>query len=865
MVSNRIQHSTERNGRRTRFIALIGALLLGAPALAQTIQPDSSSSVRVVVHDVTDLPIEGATVTLTCRDGSTTIRATNDRGEAMFDGAPIGSCQAVVGSIGFSSFTIEPFSVRAGARVTRQVILQVAGFVEQLEVKADNDRLEDAFTRHLTADQLAALPEDPQELEAILRQLAGDGADIRVNGFSGGRLPLGSRIQDVRIRDDVGAASSDGGPRVEILTTPSDGWRNNVSMHVGDAALNARNAFYGERPAGRTQEYLWQLDGPLARDRTSLSASIDGSKSVESQMMRVAIPGGGTRSNVIGQPANRLGIWTRVEHVISPSQTLRVDFSTNSNEARNQGLTEFDLPERAFSSKGSDGELRVGHHATLRRGYVNDFRFATLWNATETSPVSDARTIRVLDAFTSGGAQQQGQRLWRALQAENEFQFTARQHHMTFGTSIDATNYHGDERSNFAGTFTFASLDSYEAGQPATFVQRLGDPSYAFSMLRYSSFVQDDYRVRRSLMINLGLRHEFQTHSNDRVNLSPRLGASWTPSSRARTTLRASMGVVHTPMSAGVYLQTLLLDGRRQSDIVISNPGYPDPISLGVEQASPPASVIRVDPQLDVPFTHRYSLELAQPIGKYFRFRGTLSRQIGDHLFRSRDVNAPIDGARPDPSLRAVTQLESTARSQTDAVQTELSVSYPPRHLWGSVRYVIGTAINETDGPFSLPPDSFDLTGEWGPARGDARQRVSASLNTDLPGNFRLNAEFQSQSAAPYNVTLGTDSNGDGIFNERPAGVTRNSARGEGTSNLDVMVTWRIGLSANRSSSATTSVGQKTGGDDPFRIELFARATNALNFVSPQSYSGVLTSPFFGLPTSAAAARRVTLGTRVWF
>jgi hypothetical protein len=206
LVSNRIQHSTERNGCRTRSLALIGALLLGAPVLAQTIQTDGSGSVRVVVHDVTDLPIEGATVTLTCRDGSTTIRATNDRGEAMFDRAPAGSCQGVVESIGFTSSAIEPFfGFGAAARVTRQVILQVAGFVEQLEVKADNDRLGDSFTRQLTADQLAALPEDPQELEAILRQLAGDGADIRVNGFSGGRLPLGSRIQDVRIRDDVGA------------------------------------------------------------------------------------------------------------------------------------------------------------------------------------------------------------------------------------------------------------------------------------------------------------------------------------------------------------------------------------------------------------------------------------------------------------------------------------------------------------------------------------------------------------------------------------------------------------------------------------------------------------------------------------
>ena len=295
-------------------IALIGALLLNAPILAQT-DIQGSGSARVVVHDATGLPVGGATIALTCRDGSTTTNSTNDRGEAILETVPVGNCQGLVESAGFNSSTIEPFAIRAAARVTRQVTLQVAGIVERLEVKPSDDRqVIDSFTRHLTADQLAALPEDPEELAIILRQLAGDGADIRVNGFSGGRLPLGSRIQDVRIRDDVGAASSDGGPRVDILTTPGgERWRNNISMHVGDEALNGRNAFYGERPAGRTQEYLWQLDGPLVRNRTSISASIDGSKSMETQMTRVAIPSG-TGFNVIEQPANHLGLWTRVEH-----------------------------------------------------------------------------------------------------------------------------------------------------------------------------------------------------------------------------------------------------------------------------------------------------------------------------------------------------------------------------------------------------------------------------------------------------------------------------------------------------------------------------------------------------------------------
>ena len=60
--------------------------------------------------------------------------------------------------------------------------------------------------------------------------------------------------------------------------------------------------------------------------------------------------------------------------------------------------------------------------------------------------------------------------------------------------------------------------------------------------------------------------------------------------------------------------------------------------------------------------------------------------------------------------------------------------------------------------------------------------------------------------------------------------------------------------------------GQRGGrGVNTPRLEIFVRATNVLNAVNQQRFSGVLTSPFFGLPTSAAAARRVNAGVRVMF
>ena len=128
-----------------------------------------------------------------------------------------------------------------------QIKTEWAAFRKEFEEKIAAGM--ESGTRRLTADELAALPEDPEELARVLALLAGGDADIRVNGFRGGRMPLGTQIQDIRIYHDLGAASSGGGPRVEIQTvTGGDSWRNNAGMTLRDEALDAHNSFSGLRP-----------------------------------------------------------------------------------------------------------------------------------------------------------------------------------------------------------------------------------------------------------------------------------------------------------------------------------------------------------------------------------------------------------------------------------------------------------------------------------------------------------------------------------------------------------------------------------------------------------------------------------------
>ena len=845
---------------------------MAAPSRAQT----RPATLRLIVRDATDLNIPGAAATLTAANGTRRDGVANERGEVLFDGIAAGDYLVRVEFPGFTPIEVKDIRVRAGAQVSRNIVMQIAGLAEEIDVlPPDEDaQLLGAFTEQLTAEQLDALPDDPEELAQVLQQLVGESADIRVNGFAGGRLPAGTQIQEVRVRYDDASGSGNGGPRVEVRTRPGSGrWRNSFNMNMRDDAMNARNAFSGERPSGQTRQYAWNANGPLVRNRTGISLRIDRAETQEQQAIRAARPDG-IFSSLVSQPSTRTGVNVEIEHALTNAQELRADIDFRRGNSLNQGVSEFDLPERAYSRLQSDGEIRLGHRTTIRRRYVNNLRVQYEWSSSESQSASNAQTIRVLDAFTTGGAQISGGRRSRDFQIENELEFTLKKsHQVAFGALVSGNSYSVNEVRNTSGTYTFASLEMYQAGTPTTYTQRTINPNGGYSLYQFGWYLQDSYRVNRSVMISGALRHDMQTHISDWTNFSPRGSISWTLPGR-KTTLRASMGVWPQFFQGGLYEQTLWANGQQQRDIVISNPGFPDPFAGGIPLAAQPPSIVRAHPDIVLPYTRRVGVGVDRTLTGWARMRANYSHQIGRNLFRSRDLNAPVSGVRPDVTLRNITQLESTARSQNRSLEINVMLNHRPRRFSANVGYTLGEALNETDGALSLPPDSFDLSQEWGPARQDVRHRLFASMNTDVKAGFRVNMNLRAQSASPYNITTGLDENRDGQTNERPAGVGRNSGRGEATANLDMGIAWersvgqRAQLNAQRGGGGGVG-GRNAGGNRApegiFRFEIFARATNVLNVVNAQNFSGVLTSPFFGRATSASPPRRLVLGMRAFF
>jgi hypothetical protein len=880
-------------------VKLENVILACAFALASTTaqagegQRPTSGTLHVIVHDPSGAVIPGARVEVTSADGIEREASSNGQGVATISSLDPGRYVVSVSFPGFETKTISDLRIRAGD-TRRDVTLSIEKLDQSVSVARDpstvaSDPGTDRFNTVLSKQQIDALPDDPDEMESVLKEMAGPGATIRVDGFRGGRLPPKSQIRSIRFSRDMFAAENHGGGLVfvDITTQPGLGpLRGGMDFTFRDDSLNARNAFVAEKGPEQTQQYAINLSGTLLKDRTSFSLSAGGASLYDSASILAAVPGGTVNSNV-RRPSDRLNVTARVDHALNKGHTLRVSFQENQNDQQNLGAGGFNLAERAYSRTSDDRLFRVAESGSFSRNVFAETRVQLHWTTTEMTSSSELPTVEVLDAFTGGGAQQAGGRNSTELEWATNVDWAKGKHAVRAGALVEGGSYRSDTRTNYLGTFTFDSLGSYESAQPSTYSRRAGDPLVQFAQWRGGVFVQDDWRVRKNLTMSGGLRQELQTHLGDRWNFAPRFGVTWSPFKNGKTTIRAGGGIFNDWLDAETYEQTLRVDGEHQQDRIVRNPGYPNPFSGGDDQEVLPASKYSLAANLVMPRRKMINAGISQQLSPVLNVNVSVNHSIGNDRFRGRNVNAPLaDDSRPNPLLGNVTQVESTARARGDSVNAGVNVNIPNRRTVLFANYTWLNQRNDADGPFSLPADSYNLAGEWGPAAGVPHHVFSGMINTAFKRNFRIGFTAAARSGVPYNVTTGRDDNGDTVFNDRPAGVTRNSAWTKAMFDVGARASYAFGFGTRPATAgpgggptvviqrigsvgaATDMLNAMGGGgaeDKRVRFELFVSAQNLLNHVNPINYSGVMTSPFFGQPTAAMPARRIDVGMRMGF
>ncbi|MGH9628488.1 MAG: TonB-dependent receptor domain-containing protein, partial [Bryobacteraceae bacterium] len=413
-----------------------------------------------------------------------------------------------------------------------------------------------------------------------------------------------------------------------------------------------------------------------------------------------------------------------------------------------------------------------------------------------------------------------------------------------------------EERSNFDGTFNFASLADYQMGRPYSFVQARGDGLARVRQKTFGLFVQDNVQLRRNLTLGLGLRYDWQSIPSDSNNLAPRVSLAYSPGEKSRNVFRAGFGIFYDRLRSWALRDAMLYDGRRLTNLILSNPGYPDPFTGGAQTEIPPPSIVRFEDPLRLPYLMHYNFGWEHRLASGTTLSATYVGMRGVGRFRSLDANAPIapDFFRPDPSFGQIRQVGNSGSITSHGL--ELGVRGRLTSFFeGLLRYEYGRTYSNADRMSTLPANSYNLESEW--SRSDRDRRHGFRMGGVLRAGkwFRTGIIFRLRSGSPYSMTTGRDDNQDGIARDRPAGVARNTLEGPGYARLDLR--W----SRDFSLWGSNNNGEEKGP----RLTVDVDAFNVLNQVNYEGYVGNLSSPFFGRPVSADPARRLQLGLRVRF
>jgi len=613
--------------------------------------------------------------------------------------------------------------------------------------------------------------------------------------------------------------------------------------------------------------------GPLVRDRafhfwSAEYTSRNTDSVVTSNLLTTFRPG---VSPVLPERFREPQLLGRADFNLTNTNALmlryRFDRTTETNRSAD-GSPGLVAPERRHDVTRRDHDFGVNDNHVFGATRLNEFRFqlASRRAAEDVTPycprcaaenrpgiflgkapiVPSARTEnrwQFVDTFT-----------WLVPDAVGDHTFKAGiEGSVITGTSFAPGGFDGIWRfTGVGGSFPFDPTQSQT--YPTQYTRFVGEPTSALESRLYSSFLQDQWRLTSNVTVNAGVRWDYEDAvgaSSDADNVAPRVGVSIDPWRSGRTAFRGGYGIYYD----AVLYRALnnAATGSQITQIIISNPGYPDPYGPNPNRSGAivtvPPSVNRLGAEIRTPHTEQVSAGLSHTYQSMTATADVVWAR-GHNLLRTRDINYPDltnpARPRPDPAFQRIRVREMEGHSWYRALLLGVRKRHARGYSYG-VAYTLSRSERDTEDWEFFAADQRDYDAERGPSSSDVRHRLSATIDVDLPFGIRWSTVLVVQSALPYNITTGTDDNRDGEpTTDRPAGVGRNSAREADLWQLDA-----------RLAKVLASSG--------VQVELLAEAFNLTNRRNWTQFDGVLSSVTFGKATDAGPPRQIQVGIRMGF
>ncbi|MBO0862866.1 MAG: TonB-dependent receptor, partial [Chloracidobacterium sp.] len=374
-------------------------------------------------------------------------------------------------------------------------------------------------------------------------------------------------------------------------------------------------------------------------------------------------------------------------------------------------------------------------------------------------------------------------------------------HSLKFGGEF--RRFYNNNFGTSIGSFGFANMDAFLAGNANAFTVTLGDTSNSVAQGALGYFIQDSFKWRPNFTIELGLRYDWNMtpserhdrfvifdpatsslaqvgsgindvyHQNNK-NFQPRLGFAWDPFKDGKTSVRAGYAILADQPVTGLVGP---LAGNPPFATPVALPASVPTVTLGQAlasvQASRTLSPTSIAQDFDNAYVQSYNLNIQREIGEgltasvgYFGSKGT-------HLQITRNINQILpDGTRPFAAVSAgsailpntllanITQRESGGNSSYNALWVTANKRFA-QGLQFNTSYTFSKSIdfNSLTNQGITVQNSYNLLGDRGLSDFDARHRFVINLLYELPfkgsrlvQGWQFSTITQLQSGNPINL-----------------------------------------------------------------------------------------------------------------
>jgi hypothetical protein len=818
--------------------------LLTALLLSSVVGHAQSTVIGTVVDPKGAVVKDATVVAKNVHTGIERTTTTSSDGLYRFDNLPPGDYDVRVDSAGFAPAKAENVKLQVGERRDVNFNLQVGSATGQVTITSELPLVETTKTdvsTVVTDRQVATLPTTTSfngiggvsndyaglaltapgvkyDTTGVTSDLIGPGAvnnrGVQVNVDGGNisdqvvstRDALGASVEEVKefqvLTNNYNAEYGQaGGVILNVITkSGTNGFHGDAHYYTRGRNLTANTYFYNQsfdanfrRAPFHKYEGGATAGGPIVKNRTFWFVSYE---QVRQGVPLTLTPPSGVIT--ISQPTKELLYSGKIDHQLTKNNFISARYNVQRDLSDNLvvQIAPILTPESLVASLIHDNMFNISDTWTINQTTVNEFRFFWHRFLTQTPTKSENPGLEGPN-FYHGAAfccPQGG--LQKRYQVIDNLSLTRGSHTFKVGGSISHFPYFSLFTQINRGLYDYNNNEPIApAVAPPGF---FGPPNAVFFTIGlgpaqvnatdniYGVYVQDTWKVRSNVTLNLGLRYDLESGaftggtiksgsgclqangiipacSSDHNNFQPRIGISWSPrfgsgflhkifGDADKSVLRFSFAEITQLAYLNISLDSLNFDG-----VNLLTVGSDDPAVLAFAPLRPPDAVLDtlrppgffgrlrpISPNLKNPEVRSFNFTFSRQIGRNFVLDLGYLGVFGHGLFGERDLNYPVINAdpahpgffyfgdRPDPRFTAVRTNENSRRSTYNALVVSAQKRYS-NHLSFQAGYVFSKLLTNGEDFFGIsePADPRNVNLDFSRASNDTAHQFNFGLVYD--------------------------------------------------------------------------------------------------------------------------------------